>query len=337
MTWWWLLFLLSFVAGGISSLLITVWVLFWLLGRAEAESVKDEGELMSEMAQRNDRAPVYRNGSHETPNQREMRNKYQIDSKNAWIQILSTKKPQNSKKSGKISTWSFAHLKSNMLFWTSDENAACCSGVIRLDGCIIDVELKKKKNKPSWTCDNPLILSHEERELLNGSQVCFMYFKTARELEDWYYVLQKAALLEKDRDPFRNQRQFFSNLSKHLTNRSLDVSPHWVTAILCRLWWNIHSTAGFIEFVRHKLQKKIDQVQTPSFVESIKVKDIGFGPELPIIKEVQLVNISDDGAVEADGDLIYYGGFHLTIEIVFKIPRRQVYIPAVFFCYCAKN
>jgi hypothetical protein len=251
-------------------------------------------------------------------------------SRKSWMKIVP--RDLSSKKREEDVQWTFGILKANMFFQFPREEAELCSAVCCLDGCTIDAELKKtRKQIPVWKVSNPLILSNPTRELFSGCQTVAVYFKSGREMEEWYYALKRATTLTKQTIEQRKQQEYWALLSSRLLNVSNQVDPDWLNAIVSRIFYNIYDTENFINFLLKKIRKKIKEVQTPSYVNDISVSNLYFGPNLPILKSAELISISNDGSMEAAGEFVYYGGFRITIEITFKITfpgSRIIFVPA---------
>eukprot|EP01114_Cavostelium_apophysatum_P017541 TRINITY_DN5236_c0_g1_i2.p1 TRINITY_DN5236_c0_g1~~TRINITY_DN5236_c0_g1_i2.p1 ORF type:complete len:401 (-),score=109.65 TRINITY_DN5236_c0_g1_i2:63-1265(-) len=213
---------------------------------------------------------------------------------------------------------SYVILKSNLLFQFPDERAEHCKNVVCLDGFEVTTEQKKSNGKPIFKANNAIVLHKPQ---LNRAMDFTLSFDTGKDTEDWYIALCKASNLgsKKETTDAKRSSEFWTQMSSRLTNYDVDPAPHWLTAIVCRLWWNIHDSEGFIEFVGDKFKKKLSKIKKPPLVGDIKVQEISFGPNLPTLKNVKLLSVTQDGEVSADAEVFYHGGFHLTIEINFLI------------------
>lgn len=257
-------------------------------------------------------------------------NKEFSSTRKTWVKLL----PKDTKESKNEEVkWSFVVLKANMFFIFKNEEAEVCNAVFCLDGCEIDVALKKfKKNTPVWTTSNYIILSNATRDLLFGSNSMNIYFKTGKDLEEWYYALQKASAVKALAPEQKSQQEYWDKLSTILTNTSVDENPDWVVAIGSRIFYSFYNSENFINLILKKIRRKISEITKPSYVSDISVRHISVGPTLPIIKTVRLLSLSNEGAVQADAEFTYAGGFNITIEVTFKLSlpgSRIIFIPAV--------
>lgn len=226
----------------------------------------------------------------------------------------------------------FIQLKANMLFLFPNEESEICSGVCCLDQAQVDTEYKKSKNEnPIWKPENGLILSCLTRDLIPGHQTMVLYFKSGKELEQWYYACKSSSTLSKTETiEQKKQQEYWTNLSAKLTNTSPQQNPDWISAIISRIFFHLYDDQNIVNLVLKKIRKKINRTPKPSYVSDITVPKIYFGPHLPIIKSVRLICISNEGAVEVEGEFEYNGGFKITIEVSFKISfpgSRVIFVP----------
>eukprot|EP01117_Protostelium_nocturnum_P009468 TRINITY_DN3378_c0_g2_i1.p2 TRINITY_DN3378_c0_g2~~TRINITY_DN3378_c0_g2_i1.p2 ORF type:complete len:572 (-),score=238.15 TRINITY_DN3378_c0_g2_i1:5555-7270(-) len=243
---------------------------------------------------------------------------------------LSKEEKKANEEDSKV--WNWAVLKNNMLFHFSDNKATTCIRPVCLDGCSVSTGQVKKNGRPLWRDKNWIVLSHSSRDIIPDKKTVYLHFQTAKDLEEWYLLLQKATNMNRDlTDAEKHQHEFWGPMSERLTNHSADMNPHWITAIFCRLLWRIHDSKGFTEFLMEKFQKKLNKIEKPSIVKDLRIKDVYFGPELPVVNKVKLLSVSEMGDIELDADFVYHGGFHLSIEAVFEIPLaiKKFTFPAI--------
>ncbi|PRP87634.1 hypothetical protein PROFUN_04661 [Planoprotostelium fungivorum] len=253
-----------------------------------------------------------------------------------WFKILRkppTEYPEKSKEQpAEFKVWHWAVLRNNMLFQFQDDKAEACLKPFCLDGCTVTTGQLKKNGRPLWRNTNWIILSHPTRDMLPDTKTVHLVFKQAKDLEEWYLLLTKAAKLGgAPTEAEKHQRKFWSTMAETLNNHETDHSPHWLTAIFCRIMWRIHDSAGFREFLMEKFQKKLNKIDKPSIVKRIMITDVYFGPNLPIFNSVKLLRVTEHGDLDVDTDFVYPGGFHLSVEADFEIPLaiRKFTFPVV--------
>jgi len=86
-----------------------------------------------------------------------------------------------------------------------------------------------------------------------------------------------------------------------------------------RLFFFLHKNDAFIQAVAKKLQRKFNRVQEEksNYVNAINLKKVSFGPHLPILSNIQILDLSAEGSITLASDLTYKGGFNMQIDIVF--------------------
>eukprot|EP01102_Stenamoeba_stenopodia_P018307 TRINITY_DN668_c0_g1_i3.p1 TRINITY_DN668_c0_g1~~TRINITY_DN668_c0_g1_i3.p1 ORF type:complete len:738 (+),score=124.82 TRINITY_DN668_c0_g1_i3:98-2311(+) len=109
--------------------------------------------------------------------------------------------------------------------------------------------------------------------------------------------------------------------------KHLPVNATWFNAMISRLFWNFHNTTQLTALFRNKLAAKIALINPPSLVEKIEIGDLVLGPNLPLIDNVQLVSLDSHGEVKVDADVRYYGGAHLTINILITVNFVSISVP----------
>ena len=132
-----------------------------------------------------------------------------------WAKILNSGDEDH-----KLKPWSWFILKSNMLL-VSDSSVmillssiqilqrTACSAIICLDGCKIGTYLWKKPGKPLWKQSNSISLEHPDRNIFQDKKSFFLVFKTAHDLEHFYHLLNKTAVLTSEKVFHPNQWLFF--------------------------------------------------------------------------------------------------------------------------------
>jgi len=341
---WILVLVFVFLSGAASSLFILFWFIWKqlinteILAREDLE--KHRREYLSSKSIREQKTNEFRSkvSSEQEIGEKEVR---------AWVKLgfpFSSDSKQDVQEdssatstskanittvlTSKLLPWSFAVLKANMLFQFSDESTTSCIRVICLDGCSVTSEQQKPNGKPLWKNNNVIVLQHKDRSLISksGEKSFYLLFKTGKDFENWYFRLERSASLHarkvrSDIVEDIKQRTFWTSLCNQLVNFDAHLNPHWVTAIACRIFWRIHDSDGFIDFITTKIEKKLAKVKKPNVVESIHVQNISMGPNLPVIHSVQLVSLSHDGELIVDVDFSYFGEFQLTLEIVLSIKK----------------
>ncbi|XP_071129956.1 testis-expressed protein 2-like isoform X2 [Mytilus edulis] len=87
----------------------------------------------------------------------------------------------------------------------------------------------------------------------------------------------------------------------------------WVNAMISRCSWDFLHQKYWADKVMDKLQKKLDKIHIPYFIEAFKITDINLGSEMPVIRRAGKPFLNNQG-FWVDLDINYGGGFKMTIE-----------------------
>ncbi|GAM22003.1 hypothetical protein SAMD00019534_051780 [Acytostelium subglobosum LB1] len=109
------------------------------------------------------------------------------------------------------------------------------------------------------------------------------------------------------------------------------IKYDWFNVLLGRIFFNMYNSEMLLSLFASKITKKLDKIKKPSILKSITLKNIHLGPNLPILQNSNLLFVTPKGEVSVDFDLVYHGGFTLTImiEVSFSIRGRSMTIPLV--------
>uniref|UniRef100_A0A1A9WPX2 SMP-LTD domain-containing protein n=1 Tax=Glossina brevipalpis TaxID=37001 RepID=A0A1A9WPX2_9MUSC len=108
-------------------------------------------------------------------------------------------------------------------------------------------------------------------------------------------------------------------------DQSLFLGPSgsvvWANALIGRIIYGAVQNDYVLQKIKWFLQKKINQVKLPSFIESINVDKMDVGKTPPLIHRLSQPVINERG-VWVDADITYEGRFHLTI--ITKIDMKRI-------------
>jgi hypothetical protein len=142
-------------------------------------------------------------------------------------------------------------------------------GVVRLDGCTVTPT--KMKVGALWKRSNYVRIKHADRVVLPPDNECVLFFRTGREMEEWYHALHKASILTTKPElaaAEQRTRAFFRELIQKLgLYHSKDpVDAVWLNALSHRIFYHLHNDPGLNHKYHEKIQHKIDKVKKPSMV-----------------------------------------------------------------------
>eukprot|EP01120_Amphizonella_sp_Union-15-10_P003249 TRINITY_DN13675_c0_g1_i1.p1 TRINITY_DN13675_c0_g1~~TRINITY_DN13675_c0_g1_i1.p1 ORF type:complete len:282 (+),score=44.06 TRINITY_DN13675_c0_g1_i1:3-848(+) len=140
-------------------------------------------------------------------------------------------------------------------------------------------------------------------------------------MEEWYYTLNKAILGASKMNAFPSPNDFFISLARRNESKSNEITVDWFNCILHRMFFNMHDQPGFLAWLQGRFQTKINRIknQLPKIVTSITVQEVSFGPNLPVLSNVNLLSITANGSMSADAQITYYGGFKVVLEAIFEM------------------
>eukprot|EP00011_Vannellida_sp_DIVA3-517-6-12_P007051 CAMPEP_0114625464 /NCGR_PEP_ID=MMETSP0168-20121206/11283_1 /TAXON_ID=95228 ORGANISM="Vannella sp., Strain DIVA3 517/6/12" /NCGR_SAMPLE_ID=MMETSP0168 /ASSEMBLY_ACC=CAM_ASM_000044 /LENGTH=702 /DNA_ID=CAMNT_0001836745 /DNA_START=195 /DNA_END=2301 /DNA_ORIENTATION=+ len=237
----------------------------------------------------------------------------------------------------KATPWAYGALRGNTIYIYADGQKEVLVDEISLHGCTVSVT---SKNWASVT--NAVEIAHDERHLLSKERtkkVC-LYFTTGWELERWYWAVHRGCRLHSDYEALCAEeellRKNFSELRraqfKQVGDSEEEAGPlAWANALLPRFWWNIYDNKSFHKFIMKRLGKRIAKITDfPKFIQSMILKNIHIGPNLPDITSIRLIQLTDDGGVEVDATVDYKGGLSLEIQLKtsMQLPGTSLEVPA---------
>uniref|UniRef100_A0A1A9ZTR2 SMP-LTD domain-containing protein n=1 Tax=Glossina pallidipes TaxID=7398 RepID=A0A1A9ZTR2_GLOPL len=108
-------------------------------------------------------------------------------------------------------------------------------------------------------------------------------------------------------------------------DQSLFLGPSgsvvWANVLIGRVMYGALQNEEVLKKIKFFLQKKINQVKLPSFIESVSVETVDVGKTPPLIHRFSQPVIDESG-VWVDADITYEGRFHLTI--ITKIDMKRI-------------
>lgn len=103
----------------------------------------------------------------------------------------------------------------------------------------------------------------------------FLFARTDREKEDWFRRLNKAAGNQETKDSGE-----YGRLSR-VTGDQL-----WIDALISRLIFSAIRDESFKLLLQERIQKKLQTLRLPYFIEELVVSDLNFGSQVPKINSV---------------------------------------------------
>lgn len=104
----------------------------------------------------------------------------------------------------------------------------------------------------------------------------------------------------------------------------IDCEPQllFLNAVISRCSWDFLHQKYWADKIMDKLQKKLDKIHIPYFIEAFKITDINLGAEMPVIRRAGKPYLDNQG-FWVDLDVNYGGGFKMTIETKVNLMRLK--------------
>jgi hypothetical protein len=103
-----------------------------------------------------------------------------------------------------------------------------------------------------------------------------------------------------------------------------------LNVLIGRIFFEQTSGTQLSEFMRHKIVRKLRKVNLPKPLSGrIVVQRLHPGSEAPIFRNFSLVSISTNGEVALDFDVLYRGGFEVSLEA--QLSLSSVSVPNILF------
>jgi hypothetical protein len=172
--------------------------------------------------------------------------------------------------------------------------------VLHLDGVVVE-PLKRRRarmkvlapnaepvlmeGRPVWKKKFPLVLTHADRALWEESKVVHVKFREGRDAEAWFARFRRASGLHGRTDAGRHlardansdddadreaemarvaaMEENWATLAAELQNREPVENPDFASAIASRIFWGLHDNRHFLEFIRYKIRKELEDADLP--------------------------------------------------------------------------
>lgn len=98
---------------------------------------------------------------------------------------------------------------------------------------------------------------------------------------------------------------------------TLDSPLAWANALVGRVFWDFLREEHWADVVQYKLQKKLDKLKIPRFIEELRITDTDLGVNSPIIKRASPPTIDSQG-IWVYLDISYSGSCCITLNTKFN-------------------
>lgn len=106
------------------------------------------------------------------------------------------------------------------------------------------------------------------------------------------------------------------------TREQRDVDILWINVFLGRIIYSFLMNQQFAAWIHSMLQRKLDIIKLPVFMENICINNINLGDTAPIFKNSQ-PPVCDERGLWFESDLTYRGLVHMTISVQLNLMRLK--------------
>ena len=186
-----------------------------------------------------------------------------------------------------------------------------------------------------WIKRNCIRLFPNDSDSTTGDPKSFYIFSdNCSEKEDFYHaMLRSQESLE--RLILRFDPTDLIKLVQQLHASEENLHTRWINALTGRLFLAMYKTKHIEDYIWTKVTKKIERVQKPSLISSVKVHKLDMGDLPPFLTNPKLKELTMDGDLTVEADITYKGNFRIDISAVARIelgsrfkPREVTFILA---------
>ncbi|GFY36945.1 testis-expressed protein 2 [Trichonephila inaurata madagascariensis] len=111
-------------------------------------------------------------------------------------------------------------------------------------------------------------------------------------------------------------------VNKKKNCKQKDVPVEWMNVALGRLFYDFLTQKHWSDKIMAKIQKKLNQLDMPTFMETLEVTDVFMGTCIPQLHSVSNV-VNDEFGIWFDFDFTYNGSFQMTLQTKLKMPKTN--------------
>nr|XP_050032709.1 testis-expressed protein 2-like isoform X1 [Dermacentor andersoni]XP_054925614.1 testis-expressed protein 2-like isoform X1 [Dermacentor andersoni] len=105
-------------------------------------------------------------------------------------------------------------------------------------------------------------------------------------------------------------------------SQGIKSETQWLNMLIGRLFYDIFTQNEWADVVRRRIQKKLNRIKVPFFMEELMVTDIHLGSQLPYIRRTSEA-VVDKRGVWVDMDVTYSGAFYMTLSTKLNLMRLK--------------
>lgn len=128
--------------------------------------------------------------------------------------------------------------------------------------------------------------------------------------------------LKEREDLPRTSESVMSKDDTFLSSNTGDFSVDWLNVVLGRMFYDFLTQKSWSDHVKDRIQRKLDKIEMPTFIESLEVSDVFLGTSLPQIHTVSNP-VADVNGVWLNFDFNYCGSFQMTLKTKLKMAKAK--------------
>lgn len=157
----------------------------------------------------------------------------------------------------------------------------------------------------------------------------FIYCDNNSDKEDWYFALIRATKIDDDSNKLIDPRihaktlhfetSNMMDLIQTLYSSEGQLNTKWLNALIGRIFLSLQKTELLSNFLKKRIDKKLNKIKTPGFLDKFQIVDLTTGNSAPFITFPELKEINPNGEVLVSSYIHYFGSMSLKIKTKLNI------------------
>ncbi|XP_023235539.1 testis-expressed protein 2-like [Centruroides sculpturatus] len=158
-----------------------------------------------------------------------------------------------------------------------------------------------------------------DKEITKDDSLEFNQYMTQfLDREKWFSTFTSFAPIAYSRE----RRLTSPDAKNNVVKSDIKESMLWLNALIGRIFYNFLTEKDWSDVVVDRIQKKLDKIRVPYFIQELKLTDINLGKAIPQIQRAS-DPVMDDKGVWVDLDITYNGSFEMTLETKLNLLRLK--------------
>ena len=158
------------------------------------------------------------------------------------------------------------------------------------------------------------------------AKLFYLFSDNCSEKEDFYHAMLQSQESHEN-SVLRFNPTDLIKLVQQLHASEENLHTRWINALIGRLFLAMYKTKQIEDYIWTKVTKKIERVQKPSLISSIRVQKLDMGDLPPFLTNPKLKELTMDGDLTVEADVTYKGNFRIDISAVARIEHGARFKP----------